>query len=231
MPPPADSIDTARGFAMNRTMSEDGIRGVVEVPYQGGLGNRLSQYCVGRILATELGFDLEAEAIPGFPGVVSLREGTAREVSDSDALTLTGHRLDLAGAGRRREHPADRRARALLPLRHLPPLQGGHPRRLAGDRAAAAAGARRLTIHVRAGDIWQSSARGPVRPDHPALPFSFYADIVRAREWRKVVVVSEDPADPMVKKLAATLLRRGALGQPARRLPAPCRPARTWCCR
>ena len=47
-------------------MSEAQVRGVVEVPYQGGLGSRLSQYCVGRILATELGFDSGGRGIPGF---------------------------------------------------------------------------------------------------------------------------------------------------------------------
>jgi len=40
---------------------------MVEVKYSGGLGNKLFQYCFGRIIAEKLGFKLKAEPIPGFP--------------------------------------------------------------------------------------------------------------------------------------------------------------------
>ena len=35
--------------------------------YKALIGNNMFQYCLGRILAEELGFALQAEAIPGFP--------------------------------------------------------------------------------------------------------------------------------------------------------------------
>ena len=41
---------------------------MVEVKYCGQIGNQLFQYCLGRIIAERLGFELFATAIPGFPG-------------------------------------------------------------------------------------------------------------------------------------------------------------------
>ena len=40
---------------------------MVKVRYKARLGNNLFQYCLGRILANELGFVLQADPIPGFP--------------------------------------------------------------------------------------------------------------------------------------------------------------------
>src|SRR3989338_8177762 len=40
---------------------------MVEVRYEGQLGNNLFQYCFGRILAENLGFKLKAEPLAGFP--------------------------------------------------------------------------------------------------------------------------------------------------------------------
>ena len=41
---------------------------MIHVEYGGRLGNNLFQYCFGRILATELGYKLEAPRINGFQG-------------------------------------------------------------------------------------------------------------------------------------------------------------------
>jgi hypothetical protein len=39
---------------------------MIEVRYKGQLGNNMFQYCLGRILAEELGFALQAGPISGF---------------------------------------------------------------------------------------------------------------------------------------------------------------------
>ena len=39
---------------------------MITVKYQGGLGNMLFQYCFGRMLATRLGYKLNASHINGF---------------------------------------------------------------------------------------------------------------------------------------------------------------------
>ena len=41
---------------------------MIDVKYNGGLGNNLFQYCFGRILAERLGYALAAPPIPGFAG-------------------------------------------------------------------------------------------------------------------------------------------------------------------
>ena len=71
-------------------------RGIVEVLYLGRLGNRLTQYCMGRIVATALGFDLWSETIPGFPNV----QGFATDASPQSSRfqVIGGHRFDLADA-------------------------------------------------------------------------------------------------------------------------------------
>ena len=70
-------------------------RGIVEVLYMGRLANRLTQYCIGRIVATALGFDLWCPTIPGFPNV---QETAADASPQSNRFQfIGGHRIDLAG--------------------------------------------------------------------------------------------------------------------------------------
>jgi len=49
---------------------------VIEVRYKARLGNNLFQYCLGRILAEELAFELHAQAIPGFPNTAQRVNGS-----------------------------------------------------------------------------------------------------------------------------------------------------------
>ncbi len=68
-------------------------RGTVEVLYLCRLGSRLTQYCIGRIIAKVLGFNLRAPPIPGFPTVDALATGVARELRPPQIIG--GHRIDL----------------------------------------------------------------------------------------------------------------------------------------
>jgi glycosyltransferase involved in cell wall biosynthesis len=205
-------------------MAENRFPGVVEVPPSaGGLGGRLAQYCVGRIVAGELGFSLQCGEIPGFPGASPLGAGDPRPpagtgvglessrvpalragpAGEPGTVTLTGHRLDLPALRAERDL---RRIVVTGPFgRHdiFRPHKAAISGWLAPAQPLPAAAADDLTIHVRSGDVWQASAQGAVRPDRPALPFSFYADIVRSRSWSKVLVVTDDAADPLVGKLCA----------------------------
>lgn len=80
-------------------MAEDGV---VLVPYRGRLGNRLAQYCAGRILAHELQLDLHAAPIPEFPNVQPLGERDLGAWDSGAVLDLRGHRLDVAAIVRAR---------------------------------------------------------------------------------------------------------------------------------
>lgn len=65
---------------------------MIEVKYKARLGNNLFQYCLGRVLAEELGFTLRAEALSGFPRTQETVHG---ESHLEPVQVLTGHRIDL----------------------------------------------------------------------------------------------------------------------------------------
>jgi hypothetical protein len=48
---------------------------MIEVRYKARLGNRMFQYCLGRILAEQLDFRLVAEPLSGFPNTRQKIEG------------------------------------------------------------------------------------------------------------------------------------------------------------
>lgn len=48
---------------------------MISVNYSGGLGNTLLQYCIGRILASRMGFYLDNKPINGFAGTKDLVDG------------------------------------------------------------------------------------------------------------------------------------------------------------
>jgi len=65
---------------------------MVEVRYQGGLGNNMFQYCLGRLLAEDLGFVLRAQPIPEFPNTSQAVQGARY---DAPEQILGGQRIDL----------------------------------------------------------------------------------------------------------------------------------------
>lgn len=186
-------------------MSSDHTLGAVQVRYDGRLGNRLAQYCLGRIVADELGFALFAPPLPGFPGAQAVAAQFEGRLAPGDlALVKGGHRVDL--------HPvlADRRPRLVMLKGLFLRYEYFRPHKEAIRESWLRAGTPAdpfeedvLTIHVRAGDIWRPDGGKGVNPEYHALPFSFYADVVQRRSWKRVVVVTEDPGDLMVQKLRA----------------------------
>lgn len=65
---------------------------MIKIIYRGRLGNNLFQYCLGRILAIELGYKLIADPIPGFPGTGDLVDG--REFAEP-VNELCGQRINF----------------------------------------------------------------------------------------------------------------------------------------
>jgi hypothetical protein len=180
------------------------VRGAVLVPFRGRLGNRLAQYCVGRILASELDFDLYADSIAGFPGVQPIGTTSLGDLAPASILQLSGHRVDLAAVLRDRA-----RFQYVLLRGHFLRYENFRPyKRSIREAWLASASIRRradddeLTVHIRSGDIWQSNVGGAVHPEYHALPFSYYDAIVASQRWRRITVVTDDPQDPMVRKLA-----------------------------
>jgi hypothetical protein len=65
---------------------------MVEVRYNGRLGNAMFQYCLGRIIAEELGFALQAQPIDGFPETSAAVRGVSYA---SPVKTYEGQQLPI----------------------------------------------------------------------------------------------------------------------------------------
>lgn len=174
---------------------------MIVVKYIGRLGNNLFQYCLGRILATELGFDLIAEPIEGFPNATSWKQSRDSHFFRKRVL-LKGHRLDLAAM-----LADDRRRRITLKgffqrYEYYRSYKKQIRRDWLGPEIPLQFPDDELTISIRAGDIWQKQTQRWIHPDYVALPFSFYEKILEQGNWNKVHVVSEDRDDPMAQKIA-----------------------------
>src|SRR5437868_1979477 len=67
---------------------------MIEVIYDGNLGNNLFQYCFGRILAETLKYKLVAKPIQGFIGTYDSSEGHIYD--KNEIITLRGQKPDLS---------------------------------------------------------------------------------------------------------------------------------------
>jgi hypothetical protein len=59
-----------------------------------------------------------------------------------------------------------------------------------------------LVIHLRSGDVFKS---GNPHPSYGQPPLAFYKKVVQHRDWRKVVLVYEDEANPVIRGLKGYL--------------------------
>jgi hypothetical protein len=67
---------------------------MVKVHWAGRMGNNMFQYCFGRILATELGYQLACSSIAGFERTKDKVDGVA---IDHPSVTLNMHLVDMEG--------------------------------------------------------------------------------------------------------------------------------------
>jgi len=158
---------------------------MVETHYLDQRGNQLFQYCLGRIIAEQLGLALQAAQIPGFPGTIEAVQG---RVLLSPEQVLQGHRIDLAAV------LADRTPRRIVlkgwfqRYAYFQPYTAAIRRWL--QRPASTADSphpRDLVVHVRRRDyLWHGWA----------LPFSWYEQLIEQSSFRNLILVTDDPADP-----------------------------------
>jgi hypothetical protein len=167
---------------------------MIEVRYKDRLGNNLFQYCLGRILAEELGFALQAKPIQGFPNTAEKIEGlSVRE----PAQILTGHMIE------REAIRADRSPRRIV-------LDGWFQRYeyyrrwrdrirqwLTFDPAVRAPAIKpEVVVHVRRADYV---------PLGWALPSSFYHEALETllpHSGEDVWIVSDDRYDPFLRQFS-----------------------------
>jgi hypothetical protein len=161
---------------------------MVEVRYKARLGNNLFQYSLGRIIAEELGFALQADPIPGFPNTAQAVTGAAHEGSEQ---ILSGQRIDLANV------LADKSPRRVIldgwfQCHELyRPYRGRIREWLAIDPSVQAPDVEPgIVVNVRRTDYIQLGW---------ALPFSYYEQAIERllpSSGGSLWIVTDDPADP-----------------------------------
>jgi hypothetical protein len=160
---------------------------MIEVRYQDRLGNNLFQYCMGRILAEELGFGLKCDPLPGFPNTSEIVAGNTH---DGPLEIVTGHAIPfrsilkdptprhivLAGWFQRAEFYKPYRDR----IRRW--LEAPRPHDVASV-------SHDLVVHVRRTDYIANGW---------ALPFSYYQQAIDLiyQPGMVVSIATDDPHDP-----------------------------------
>lgn len=160
---------------------------MIDVHYRGRLGNNLFQYCLGRILAEELGFKLKAGTVPGFPN-------TAQEVAGNcysePEQVLVGQRIDFNSI------MADRSPRRLVLHGYFQQIEYYKPYRerirhwLALDPSIRSPAVKPdLVIHVRRKDYVSYGW---------ALPFSYYEAAIQRvlPDGGNIWIATDDHRDP-----------------------------------
>lgn len=164
---------------------------MVEVKYIGGLGNRLFQYCLGRIIAERLGFKLKAAAIPGFPGTHELIEG--EDFSDGPIQELRGQVVDFPAI------LAERSARRIVLHGYFQRYEYYQPfkeairkRWLVPDGLPVAKRpAGEMVLNIRRGDYIQLGW---------ATPFEFYREVLESAGCERLFIVTDEPGDPFFRR-------------------------------
>lgn len=164
---------------------------MIKVRYRGRLGNRMFQYCLGRILAQGLGYRLIAQPIDGFPGTAV--EVPGADYSDQERIVLSGHKIDLAGIlaskpknkivlrgyFERYEYYRAHRDAIRLDWLRMDPDHTAPP-----DPDA-------VVVHVRRTDKVSGG---------DALPFSFYERAIEEARGRSLFLCTDDPKDPFIAR-------------------------------
>ena len=178
---------------------------MIEVIYDGNLGNNLFQYSFGRILAEKLGYRLQASPIPGFQKTYDLVDGDV--ITDDKPILLRGQKPDLTfldrtetkkkilltGYFQRAEYyePYSTQIREWLQLE---------------DTIAADIGPNDVVIGMRRGNDYI--------PEH-GLPRSYYNAALESMHFEKVYICTNEPNDPFVqdyvKRYDAVVRAPGAL--------------------
>lgn len=164
---------------------------MVEVRYQGGLGNNMFQYCLGRLLAEDLGFALRAQPIPEFPNTGQAVQGARY---DAPEQIVAGQRIDIAAI------LADRGPRKIVLDGWFQRLEyyREHLSRIRewlafGPSVALPEGPADVAVHVRRTDYvgrrW-------------TVPFSFYNAALERLKPRPgcVWIVTDDAKDPYFRR-------------------------------
>ena len=165
---------------------------MIDVEYLGRLGNKMFQYCLGRILATEFGWSLRAAALDGFArtgdAVHGARySGPPVEVTDDgfDLPSLLSDRQPrkIRLRGYFQKHAVYRPYQSIIREWLDLGCTGTEP--APGDA---------VVVNVRRTDYVELGW---------ALPFAYYEEAIRKSKARRVIIVTDAPGDPFFRSFAS----------------------------
>ncbi|MFN8625562.1 MAG: alpha-1,2-fucosyltransferase [Candidatus Binatia bacterium] len=162
---------------------------MVEVFYDGNLGNHLFQYCFGRLLAEALQYRLVAPPIDGFPGTYETVDGHSFE--SNNVVVLRGQKPDLSFM-----QQSDGKYHVIV---------SGYFQRTEYYAPRAAAVRRWLAVHDRhdygisENDVVVGIRRGRDYIPQHGLPLSYYDNALALLEHDRVFVCTNDPDDGFVR--------------------------------
>lgn len=180
---------------------------MIEVIYDGNLGNHLFQYCIARILATELGFKLKAKPINGFPRTQDVIDGLdysedttplvyRKQIVNLDYLLTKrpAKKIILNGYFQRYEY--------YLPYKNL----------IRNDWLVQEL---QIDDPVSKDDLVIGIRRGRDYIPHYGLPKSYYKEAIAQFKYKQLYICTNEPNDPFIryfqKKYSAIIRPPGAL--------------------
>ena len=171
---------------------------VIHVNYLGKAGNNLFQFSLGFILSHITGIPLRCKAIPSFRGTAGFRDDPAP--TDALKTNLVDPAVDLHRCVRHIEDGGDLVVQGYHQLYEIYRPYKALLRPLLGQIDAPPSRTRvcedDLVAHVRLGDYF--SAENRTRFDYG---LSEYAEIIGARKFARLVVVTDSPGHPFIDHL------------------------------
>jgi hypothetical protein len=162
---------------------------MVEVIYDGNLGNNLFQYCFGRILAEKLGYKLLAKPIPGFPKTYDSIEG--HTYNTERTLRLRGQKPDLTFI-----NDVDSKYHLLLTgYFQRYEYYEEHTQSVRNWLAVED----NLDSDINVHDVVIGIRRGRDYIPRHGLPVSYYQDALASMQYDRVFICTNEPTDPFIQ--------------------------------
>lgn len=168
---------------------------MVRVNYNGRFGNNLCQYILGRIIAEELGYKLSVphSGYTFLEGLSGIRHTAPIKQYDGHLLDMdeifndpTPRQIVINGYFQRFEYYKPYRDRIKNWFNDF------------REHNCIVPGKNDLVLHVRGGDLWKNKLPGC---QHAPIPLRFYQSVINDTDYDDIFIVTENPGDPVVKKL------------------------------
>lgn len=160
---------------------------MIQVLYSGGLGNNLFQYALGRILAEELGYELKADPINGFPGTYEKVSGESYE----EEIIYNGHYIDIKEILKNKPKKCIVLDGFFQQSKYYEPYKSRIKNWFRMEEGPSPMDKNDLLVHIRRGDYFIAKS---------FLPMEFYSTVVNKQQFHRIFVCTDNPRDQFVRK-------------------------------